>query len=237
MAGIVQLENVGLRFGTDAETLHDLGFTLPRGSFHFLVGPSGAGKTSLLGLVAGRIAPSRGIVRLFGEEVAAIPRGRRPALRRRIGIVHQDARLAPRLPVFDNVALPLRIAAVPEPEISAQVSEMLDWVGLGGRGAALPEALSAGERQRAAIARAAIGRPDLLLADEPTGNVDGELGSRLIQLLEALNRAGTTLLVATHDPGWSGAVARAGTLRLMRGRLEEALVAAPRSGQRRAAVS
>ncbi|UAK22959.1 cell division ATP-binding protein FtsE [Sphingomonas nostoxanthinifaciens] len=221
MAGIVQIENVGLRFGTGAEALSDLSLTLARGSFHFLVGPSGAGKTSLLRLIGGGVRPSRGIVRLFGEDLAGVPRARLPALRRRLGMVHQDAVLVPGLTSFDNIALPLRIAGLDEAQISAQVSEMLDWVGLATRAAARPEALSAGERQRVGIARAVIGRPELILADEPTGNVDAELAARLIHLLDALHRAGTTVVVATHDLSLIGRVRDAGLIRLARGRLDD----------------
>jgi cell division transport system ATP-binding protein len=221
MAGIVIFENVGLRYGTDAETLSDISFTLAKGGFHFLTGPSGAGKTSLLGLIALSQRPSRGRVRLFGEDAGELPRGRLPALRRRIGVVYQDFRLVPALSAHDNIALPLRIAGMPEREIAPRVGEMLDWVGLAPRAGARPATLSGGEQQRVAIARAVITAPDLLIADEPTGNVDPEMAGRVLHLLETLNRNGTTVLVATHDVRLLARVPGGVTMRLVRGRLEE----------------
>ncbi|MBU3076978.1 cell division ATP-binding protein FtsE [Sphingomonas quercus] len=221
MAAIVQFENVGLRYGTTAETLRDLSFTLARGGFYFLTGPSGAGKTSLLRLLYLDQRPSRGTVRLFDQDVAAIPRDRLPAMRRRIGVVFQDFRLVPHLSTYDNVALPLRVAGLDEAELARPVNEMLDWVGLSDRARARPATLSGGEQQRVAIARAVITRPELVIADEPTGNVDPEMAGRLLYLLEALNGLGTTVVVATHDLHLLGRVARARTLRLDRGRLSQ----------------
>ena len=221
MAGIVEFENVGLRYGTGGETLCDLSFTLARGSFHVLTGASGAGKTSLLNLITLACRPTRGIIRLFGEDAGELPRGRKPAFRRRIGVVYQDFRLIPYLSAFDNVALPLRIAGVPEREIKAPVDEMLDWVGLAKRADAPPPTLSGGEQQRVAIARAVIARPELIVADEPTGNVDPDMAARLFHLLESLNRLGTTILVATHDIHLLSRVTQAATMRLARGRIED----------------
>jgi cell division transport system ATP-binding protein len=217
MAGIVHFDNVGLRYGTGAETLSGLTFTLATGSFHFLTGASGAGKTSLINLVALAVRPSRGIVRLFGQDTAALGRRHLPALRRRIGVVHQDSRLVASLSAFDNVALPLRIAGVGEEIVARRVAELLDWVGLGARAAALPATLSGGEQQRVAIARAVIGQPELIVADEPTGNVDPDMAARLIHLLATLNAGGTTVLVATHDLHLIGRVPGAATMRLAKG--------------------
>ena len=221
MAGIVQFDNVGLRYGTGAETLAGLSFTLAAGSFHFLTGPSGAGKTSLINLITLAQRPSRGIVSLFGEDAASLSRGRLPALRRRIGVVYQDFRLVPLLSAFDNVALPLRIAGMAEREIGSRVEELLNWVGLAPRAAARPATLSGGEQQRVAIARAVITHPDLIVADEPTGNVDPEMAARLLHLLEALNRQGTTVLIATHDVHLLHQTPGAGIMRLSKGRIED----------------
>ncbi len=196
---IVQFDNVGLRYGTEREVLSDVSFTLYPGSFYFLTGASGAGKTSLLKLLYLAQRPSRGIIRMFGTDAITVPRGRLPALRRRIGVVFQDFRLVPHLSAFDNVALPLRVSGVPESEIMKPVADMLDWVGLDQRSEARPATLSGGEQQRVAIARAVIARPEILVADEPTGNVDPDMALKLLRLFEALNRLGTTVVVATHD--------------------------------------
>jgi len=196
---IVSFDNVGLRYGTDAEVLRNLSFTLFPGSFYFLTGASGAGKTSLLKMLYLAQRPSRGVIRMFGKDMITLPRERLPAFRRRVGVVFQDFRLVEHLSAFDNVAMPLRVAGVRERDLQGPVSEMLDWVGLGERSHAIPATLSGGEQQRVAIARAVIGRPDLLVADEPTGNVDPEMALKLLQLFEALNRLGTTVVVATHD--------------------------------------
>jgi cell division transport system ATP-binding protein len=220
-SGIVQFEYVGLRYGMGAETLSDLSFSLREGGFYCLTGPSGAGKTSLLKLLYLAQAPSRGVVRLFGEDVSTLGRLALPALRRKIGVVFQDFRLAAHLSAFDNVALPLRIAGVAEAEVKSSVGEMLDWAGLADRAAARPPTLSGGEQQRVAIARAVIGRPKLLVADEPTGNVDPDMAVRLLSLFEALNRIGTTVVLATHDIHLLSRIPGAEMLRLDKGRLAD----------------
>ena len=221
MANIVQFENVGLRYGDGPETLSDISFALAAGSFYFLSGASGAGKTSLLRLLYLAQRPSRGIIRLFGEDAVTMPRARLPGFRRRIGVVFQDFRLVPHLSAADNVALPLRIAGMPEADIAGPVSEMLAWVGLAERADAKPETLSGGEQQRVAIARAVIGRPEMLVADEPTGNVDPEMAERLLLLFDSLNRLGTTVVVATHDLHLMHRVPNAQMMRLVKGRLHD----------------
>ena len=205
---------MGLRYGTGAEVLRDLDFRLATGGFYFLTGPSGAGKTSLLKLLYLAQRPTRGRIRLFGEELSEAPREALPGFRRRIGVVFQDFRLIRHLSAFDNVALPLRIAGRSEAEVDASVREMLDWVGLADRSSARPPTLSGGEQQRVAIARAVIAQPELLVADEPTGNVDAEMASRLLRLFEALNGLGTTVVVATHDINLIALQPRAELMRL-----------------------
>ena len=214
---IVQFDNVGLRSGTGAETLSDLSFSLRTGGFYFLTGPSGAGKTSLLKLLYLAQQPTRGRMSLFGEEMSHAPREDLPRYRRRIGVVFQDFRLIRHLSAFDNVALPLRISGHSEEEIEGPVREMLAWVGLADRASARPPTLSGGEQQRVAIARAVIGRPELLIADEPTGNVDAAMAQRILHLLTAMNRLGTTVIVATHDVGLIAATPGAQLIRLEKG--------------------
>ena len=196
---MVRFENVGMRYGAGPEVLRDISFNLPSASFHFLTGPSGAGKSSLLRLMYLAHHPSRGIVTLFGQNVTKVERRARTEMRRRIGVIYQDFRLLDHQSVFDNVALPLRIAGVKEDQIKTHVTELLTWVGLEEHVAALPTTLSGGEQQRVAIARAVIARPSLLLADEPTGNVDDAIAVRLLYLFEELNRMGTTVVIATHN--------------------------------------
>jgi cell division transport system ATP-binding protein len=198
-APLVRFENVGMRYGAGPEVLRDVNLHLEPGSFHVLTGPSGAGKTSLLRLMYLAERPSRGLVRLFDRDIATLPRGELPALRRKIGVVFQEFRLIGHLSAFDNVALPLRVAGRPESEIREQVAELLDWVGLADKLNARPATLSGGQQQRLAIARAVINRPSLLLADEPTGNVDDEIAMLLVRVFERINKLGTTVLIATHD--------------------------------------
>lgn len=218
---IVTFDNVGLRYGADREVLSDVSFTLHPGSFYFLTGASGAGKTSLLKLLYLAQRPSRGVIRLFGTDTVTLPRKQLPAFRRRLGVVFQDFRLVPHLSAYDNVALPLRVSGVREAEIAKPVDDMLEWVGLSHRKEAKPATLSGGERQRVAIARAVIGRPDMLLADEPTGNVDPEMALKLLRLFEALNRLGTTVVVATHDVHLLRKVSGSMIMRLDKGRLSD----------------
>ncbi|MGA3402227.1 MAG: ATP-binding cassette domain-containing protein [Acetobacteraceae bacterium] len=220
---MVRFDRVGLRYGSAGgqagpEVLHDLSFNLPGGAFRWLLGPSGAGKTSVLRLMYLDIRPSRGRLNVLDTDIGTAARGVLPRLRRRIGVVFQDFRLLSHLSAFDNVALPLRIAGRPEGQIRADVTEMLRWVGLARKHEVRPPELSGGEQQRVAIARSVIGRPSLLLADEPTGNLDDVQAERLMQLFKELNRLGTTVVVATHN---DALVARhpATALRLENGRL------------------
>ncbi|MEM6811898.1 MAG: cell division ATP-binding protein FtsE [Pseudomonadota bacterium] len=196
---MIRFEHVGLRYGIGPEVLTDINFTLEPGSFHFLSGPSGAGKTSLLSLLYLGQTPTRGLVTMFGQNIGQISREERKNLRRKIGVVFQDFRLLAHLSAFDNIALPLRINGRPEREIKENVDELMDWVGLGDYRDMLPNTLSGGQQQRVAIARSVITRPRLLLADEPTGNLDDEIGLRLMGLFDQLNRMGTTVLIASHN--------------------------------------
>ena len=196
---MIRFDNVGLRYGSGPEILRDVNFHVLPGSFHFLTGPSGAGKSSLLRLLFMSLRPSRGLIFVFGENIADLPPPGRAALRRRIGIVFQDFRLLDHLTTWENVALPLRVMGKKESDYAEDVTDLLRWVGLGERIHAYPEILSGGEKQRAAIARAVITRPELLLADEPTGNVDPAIGNRLLRLFVELNRLGTSVVLATHD--------------------------------------
>ncbi|MEQ8283758.1 MAG: cell division ATP-binding protein FtsE [Parvibaculum sp.] len=196
---MIRFENVGMRYGMGPEVLRDVSFHLAPASFHFLTGPSGAGKTSLLKLMFLATRPSRGLITMFGKDIATLPRAELPPLRRRIGVVFQEFRLLDHLTTYENVALPLKIQGRGEDSYRADVEELLAWVGLGDRMSARPPTLSGGEKQRAAIARAVVAQPDLLLADEPTGNVDPEMGQRLLRLFVELNRLGTSVLIATHD--------------------------------------
>ncbi len=196
---VVEFHNVGMRYGVGPEVLHDITFRLAPGSFHFLTGEFGAGKSSLIKLMYVAYRPTRGLVNLFGRDLATLPRRDLPAIRRRIGVVFQEFRLLDHLSAFDNVALPLRVAGAKEARLKAHVEELLAWVGLAERMNARPATLSGGEKQRVAIARAVIAKPDLMLADEPTGNLDDRSGLRLLRLIEELNRQGTTVVIATHN--------------------------------------
>ena len=196
---MIRFENVGLRYGLGSEVLRDLTFEITPHSFQFLTGPSGAGKTSLLRLLFLSVKPTRGLINLFGRDIAALDKDSLSALRRRIGIVFQDFRLLDHMTTYENVSLPLRILGKKESSYRTEVVELLHWVGLGERMWALPPVLSGGEKQRAAIARAVIARPEILLADEPTGNVDPSLAQRLLRLFVELHKSGTSIVVATHD--------------------------------------
>jgi cell division transport system ATP-binding protein len=217
---MIRFENVGMRYGPGPEILRDATFVIESGSFNFLTGPSGAGKTTLLKLLYLAEPPSRGLITLFGNDLATLKRSEFPAIRRRIGVVFQDFRLLQHLSAFDNVALPLRIAGRKPDDYASDVEELLTWVGLGDRMQSRPATLSGGEQQRVAIARAVVAQPDLLIADEPTGNVDPDMGQRLIRLFSELNRLGTTVLIATHDRGLIERT-KAREMRLVDGRLVE----------------
>ena len=198
---MLRFQNVGLRYGLGPEVLRDVNLHLAPGSFHFLTGPSGAGKSSLLKLMYLGLRPSRGSISMFNQDIATIDRTELPNLRRRVGVVFQNFRLLDHLSTLDNVALPLRIAGAKEDTVRDHVAELLTWVGLGNHLDVRPPTLSDGEKQRVAIARAVIGRPGLLLADEPTGSVDLEQGLRILHLFEQLNKIGTTVVIASHDEG------------------------------------
>ena len=196
---MIHLDHVSLRYAKGPEILHDISVLLTPGSFHFLTGPSGAGKTSLLKLIFLAHPPSAGRVKILGAEIATLTRAQQALLRRRIGVVFQDCRLLDHLSVYDNVTLPLRVAGQKPADYRNNAIELINWVGLGNQIAALPPTLSGGEQQRAAIARAVVVQPDILIADEPTGNIDPDMGERILHLLDELNKLGTTCLVATHD--------------------------------------
>ena len=225
---IVRFDDVSMRYGRGPEILGDLSFTLPRGSFHFVTGPSGAGKSSLLKLIYLAARPSKGSIRLFGEDVSQLSEAARPKVRRRIGVVFQDLLLLDHLSAFDNAALPLRIAGHKPSEYRGDVTELLAWVGLKNHMGAHPNALAGGEKQRLAIARAVVNRPEILLADEPTGNVDQEMALRIFRLFVELNRLGTTILIATHDQDLVARSNRA-VLHLEKGRLRPLGTLGPRA--------
>ncbi|MBQ2882196.1 MAG: cell division ATP-binding protein FtsE [Alphaproteobacteria bacterium] len=193
------MNNVGLAYGDNPEVLKDINFAFRRGSMHFLTGKSGAGKTSLLSMLYLAQKPTTGTLKVFGNNISLTDRDTLAFLRRRIGVVFQDFRLLDHLSVFDNVALPLRIRGMKEKEIRKRVIELLAWVELTDNMYAKSSEISGGEKQRAAIARAVINRPELLLADEPTGNVDNEIANKLMKLFAELNRLGTTVVIATHS--------------------------------------
>ncbi len=196
---MVRFENVSFCYAAGPYVLRDLTFHLAPGSFHFVLGASGAGKSSLLQLMYLWQRPTQGRVSLFGRDVTQLSRHDKALMRRRIGVVFQDFRLLDHLTALENVALPLRVAGRSSPTLDDHVKELLVWVGLGDHIHAYPATLSGGQQQRIAIARAVIARPSLLLADEPTGNVDDRLALRLLYLFEELNRMGTTVVIATHN--------------------------------------
>ncbi|MEO1607899.1 MAG: cell division ATP-binding protein FtsE [Pseudomonadota bacterium] len=196
---MIRLENVALSYGAGIDVLHGVNLDLQPGSFHFLTGPSGSGKTTLMRLMFLSLEPTEGRIKIFNQEVHNISAATRANLRRRIGIVFQDFRLLDHLTTWQNVALPLRVSGKREAEYREDVTDLLQWVGLANRMHQYPSFLSGGEKQRAAIARAVINKPDLLLADEPTGNVDPQMARRLLRLLVELNKLGTSVVIATHD--------------------------------------
>lgn len=196
---MLRFENVGLRYGLGAEIIRDATFNIAPQSFQFLTGPSGAGKTSLLRLMLLSLKPSRGQITIFDQDAANLDNTKLTNVRRRIGVVFQDFRLLDHLTTYENVALPLLVQGRAASAYRDEVIELLKWVGLGERIDALPAVLSGGEKQRAAIARALVGRPELLLADEPTGNVDPEMAWRLLRLFVELHKSGTAVVIATHD--------------------------------------
>ncbi len=196
---MIRFEGVGLRYGMGPEVLKDISFSIAPRSFQYLTGPSGAGKTTLLKLMLVSLKPTRGLINLFGHDVTRRQNDALSAARRRMGVVFQDFRLLDHLTVYENVALPMRVKGREEASYRAEVVELLRWVGLGERMHSIPPVLSGGEKQRAAIARALIVKPEVLLADEPTGNVDPPLARRLLRLFVELQRLGTAVVIATHD--------------------------------------
>jgi cell division transport system ATP-binding protein len=227
---IVQFDRVGVTYGSGTQALQDVSFKLESGGFYFLTGPSGAGKSTLLKLMYLALRPSSGTAKMFGVNVGEADRDRLPLLRRKIGVVFQDFRLLPHLSVAQNVAMPFRVRGVPPSDYAEDVDDLLRWVGLGARIDALPETLSGGEQQRVAIARAVVGKPSLLIADEPTGNVDPDMGARIIRLFIELHKLGATVVIATHD---LDLVRRSGApvLRLEAGQLTQAPGLAPSGGR------
>ena len=218
---MIRFENVGLRYGGGPEVLGDLNFSIPPQSFQFLTGPSGAGKTTLLRLMLLSLKPTRGAIHVFGENAARLDKPALTRVRRRIGVVFQDFRLLEHLTLYENIALPLRVIGRVEADYRREVVELIDWVGLGDRVDSLPATLSGGEKQRAAIARAVISRPELLLADEPTGNVDPVMARRLLRLFIELHRSGTAVVIATHDLALMDLAPTARRLFIDEGRLDQ----------------
>jgi cell division transport system ATP-binding protein len=216
---VIEFSSVALRYGLGPEILKDVTFAIEPRAFAFLTGPSGAGKSTLMRLMFLALKPTAGTVRVFGSSLAEMDSKAIAAARRRIGVVFQDFRLLDHMTTYENVALPHRVQGREEASYRADVIELLKWVGLGTRLDALPPVLSGGEKQRAAIARAVITNPEILLADEPTGNVDPALARRLLYLFVELNRQGTAVLLATHDHDLLAEVPRARRLMLEDGRM------------------
>ena len=215
---MIRFEHVSLRYANGPEVLRDVSFDLQPGSLTFLTGPSGSGKSSLMKLVFLAQQPTGGCITVAGVDPASLGRGERVALRRRMGVVFQDFRLLDHLTAFENVALPLMVRGQSLEAVADDVRELMAWVGLTGAADVYPPVLSGGEKQRVAIARAIVGKPDIILADEPTGNVDPALAQRLLRLFVELNRHGTTVLIASHDPHLVAA-ARRPVMRLEHGAL------------------
>ncbi|MDC0739064.1 ATP-binding cassette domain-containing protein [Cognatishimia sp. SS12] len=195
---MIELDNIAYSYG-GGELLSEISLSIQPGDFYFLTGPSGAGKTTFLKLCYGELTPTSGHAKLFGQDVRGMSRDDHATTRRRIGVVHQDCAFLDHLPLSDNVALPLTVSGRDDLDQVANLKELLAWVGLKERAHALPPELSGGERQRAALARAVIMSPDVVLADEPTGNVDWDMSQRLLQLLVELNKMGKAVVIATHD--------------------------------------
>ena len=216
---MIRFERVAKRYPNGREAISGVSFEVPRGEMVFLTGRSGAGKSTVLKLIALLERPTRGVVTVNGQGTGSLPSRKIPAFRRGIGVVFQDHKLLVDRPVFDNVALPLFVAGAPLREMDKRVRAALDQVGLLGKERLLPLELSIGEQQRVGIARAIIAKPDLLIADEPTGNVDPEMAVKLLRLFEALNRLGTTVVVATHDVHLLQKVPECLIMRLDKGRL------------------
>jgi cell division transport system ATP-binding protein len=219
---VINLENVAYSYG-GGELLSDITLKLQPGSFHFLTGPSGSGKTTLMKLCYGALTPTSGQVTLFDEDVQGMSRDDLAMIRRRIGVVHQDCQFLDHLSVSENISLPLLVSGRDDLTQSANLKELINWVGLSPRAGALPPELSGGERQRAALARAVIMSPEVVLADEPTGNIDWEMSQRLLRLLIELNQMGRTILIATHDLALIRAVktqVQARVLRISKRRLQ-----------------
>jgi cell division transport system ATP-binding protein len=217
---LLRFENVGLRYGLGSEIIRDASFNIAPQSFQFLTGPSGAGKTTLLRLMLLSLKPTRGRITIFDKDATTLDNEKLTGVRRRIGVVFQDFRLLDHLTTYDNVALPLLVQGRSAQSYRDEVIELLKWVGLGDRINALPAVLSGGEKQRAAIARALIARPELLLADEPTGNVDPEMAWRLLRLFVELHKSGTSVVIATHDLSLMGAFGTVRKLVIADGRVQ-----------------
>ena len=200
MDAVIELENVAFSYGFGSnELLADISLKLSPGSFHFLTGPSGSGKTTFLKLCYGALVPTAGCIQLFSEDLRMMSRDSIAMSRRRIGVVHQDCQFVDHLNVYDNISLPLNVVGDGQLADLSNLKDLLGWVGLTTRANAFPAELSGGERQRAALARAVVMSPDVILADEPTGNIDWEMSQRLLHLLVELNRMGKTVMIATHD--------------------------------------
>lgn len=196
---IISLEHVGLQYAEDRTVFWDLSYNILIGDFYFLTGRSGAGKTSLLKILYRAVPPTTGAVRVFGYDLRTLSRSDLPIFRQHIGLIFQDCRLIPTLSIVDNVALSIHINGTAYKRSCTYAKELLDWVGLGDYLDESPDALSDGQKQRVAIARAVVKRPALLLADEPTGNLDDENAFRLMALFEELHHMGTTVVLATHN--------------------------------------